>query len=1035
MNNMRLEHSLGRQRASRGPGLLSLLLLTLALPLTAQPYAPPVNPRVEVNLDPGWRFIRQEVSGAQNPGFDDAAWSAVDLPHTWNNLDGEDGGNNYYRGVGWYRSHYTVDAGYAGRRFFLKFDGAFYVTDVWLNGNFLGEHQGGFAAFVFDVTPYLNVGADNVIAVKVSNASNTNLPPLSADFTFFGGLYRDAHLLVTGPVQISPLDYASPGVYLRATHVSSNSANLQVTTVVSNAGPATATVSVRAVVTDSATNIVTTLTNVVTLAPATVSNVVAGTTIGNPHLWNGLADPYLYQVFVEVLNGPTAVDLVDQPLGIRWFNVDPTNGFFLNGQYLDLHGVAMHQDWLDRGWATGDAERLTNFAFLKEIGATALRLSHYQHAERTYQLADQNGLVLWSEIPLINNITEAPAFYTNAQQQLRELIRQQYNHPSVVCWGLFNEITLHAGPTTTNLVSQLAQLAAREDPTRPSVAAANASDSEPSNWYSDLTAFNKYFGWYDGSLSGFGPWADHIHATYPARSIGVSEYGAGANVSQHSEEPVRESAAGGQFHPEEYQNLYHESHWQQMKARPFLWCKLIWNLFDFASDARNEGNLPGRNDKGLVTYDRQVRKDAFYWYKANWTTNPMVYITGHTFTNRLTNAVTAKVYANCDSVEVFLNGNSQGARASTNCIFTWPVTLLRGTNTLLAVGTKGSASVRDSLIWNAPFLPPTASLLNPATSIVYLNSTNDALPLSAAVTDPQPDSAARLTTVWEQSSGPGVITFGSIHAVATTARFNAPGIYGLHFSASKGLTNSVALTVVVEPTVALHAGLVGWWKMDKVDGSAMPDSSGNGRDATFDSGTLTSGCISNSMLFDGLTKSATFALPEANQVTVAAWVRAEAPGDSLFPHVLDTPGYRLFVRFGDPGKNSLGFATYTTPRNGDWFSGPETLRVGAWYHIAASYDRGSTTNVPTFYINGVRLAPRTISSPSSTQPVCAGMASIGNNSHRSRAWKGAICDLRLYNRLLTDPEIQVLASPRLGNEAAALISGKSTASPLLQLLR
>jgi beta-galactosidase len=356
-----------------------LAIFSFASSLVAQPYTPPVNERVDVILDPGWRFIRQDVPGAQTNGFDDSAWSVVNLPHTWNNLDGQDGGNNYYRGIGWYRVHCAVDGSYTNRHFFLKFDGAFSVTDVYLNGNYLGEHQGGFAAFVFDATPYINVGADNVIAVKVNNAFNTNLPPLNADFTFFGGLYRDVHLLVTDPVQISPLDYGSPGVYLTTTSVSSSSANFQVTTVVSNSTASAQTVTVRAVVTDAATNIVTTLTNVVTLPASSVSNVVAGAVIANPHLWNGLTDPYLYQTFVEVWNGASAVDVVAQPLGFRYFSVDPTNGFFLNGRHYDLHGVNMHQDWLNCGWALTNAQRDTNFIFLKEIGATFLRLSHYEH--------------------------------------------------------------------------------------------------------------------------------------------------------------------------------------------------------------------------------------------------------------------------------------------------------------------------------------------------------------------------------------------------------------------------------------------------------------------------------------------------------------------------------------------------------------------------------------------------------------------------------------------------------------------------------
>ena len=358
-------------RLSRFLSLAGLFVLALAASVNAQTYTPPVNHRTDVVLDSNWRFIQQDVSGAQATSFDDSSWAGVNLPHTWDIPDGQDGpSTTYYRGIGWYRTHYTVDNSYVGRHFFLKFDGAFSVADVWINGNYLGEHQGGFAAFVFDATPYVNVGADNVIAVEVNNSFNTNLPPLDADFTMWGGIYRDVHLLVTDPVQVSPLDYGSPGVYLTTTSVSSTSANLQVTTVVSNSTALTQTVTVRAVVTDAATNIVTTLTNVVTLQASSVSNVAASTVIANPHLWNGLTDPYLYQTFVEVWNGASAVDVVAQPLGFRYFSVDPTNGFFLNGQHYDLHGVNMHQDWLNCGWALTNAQRDTNFIFLKEIGAT-----------------------------------------------------------------------------------------------------------------------------------------------------------------------------------------------------------------------------------------------------------------------------------------------------------------------------------------------------------------------------------------------------------------------------------------------------------------------------------------------------------------------------------------------------------------------------------------------------------------------------------------------------------------------------------------
>jgi len=761
------------------------------------PYVPPASRRVDVGLDSGWRFIRQDVAGAQASGFDDSSWTSLSLPHTWNNVDGQDGGNNYYRGIGWYRSHFTPDASYTNRQFFLKFDGAFSVADVWVNGNYLGVHQGGFAAFVFDATPYLNIGADNVVAVKVNNAFNSNIPPLSADFTFFGGLYRDVHLLVTDRVQVSPLDYGSPGVYLKTTGVSSSSANLQITTVVSNSTATAQTVTVRAVVTDAATNIVTTLTNVVTLPAASVSNVVANTLVTDLHLWKGAADPYLYQTFIEIYNGTNVTDLVSQPLGFRSFTMDPTFGFSLNGQHYDLHGVNMHQDWLNCGWALTAAQRETNFLFLKEIGATVLRLSHYEHHDQTYQLADQNGIILWTEVPLVNSITESPGFYTNSVQQLKELIRQRYNHPSVICWGLYNEIT-STGQSPTNLISQLAQVAAQEDPTRLSTAAANSSDSAPTAGYSQVIAFNKYYGWYSGVVTDLGPWADNFHATYPARPVGISEYGAGASIYQHSENPVTEPANAGPYHPEEYQNLYHEAYWQQMKARPFLWGTFVWNMFDFAVDSRNEGDTAGRNDKGLVTYDRQTRKDAFYYYKANWTTNPMVYIAGHTFTNRSLNAVTAKVYANCDSVELFVNGTSQGSRTSTNCIFSWPVTLFGGTNIVQATGTEGASNVTDSLMWIAPIAPPGVVISNPSTSAAYLPNTNTLLSLAGSVIDYQPNSAPALTTAWIVTSGPGQVVFGDTNALSTTARFSTNGVYNLVLQATKGaLNSSVGLVVIV----------------------------------------------------------------------------------------------------------------------------------------------------------------------------------------------------------------------------------------------
>ncbi len=695
---MRILSAVGSRAA-----VLALVIEALSIPVAParNVYRPPANPRVEMTLDGGWRVLRHDQSGAQAPGFNDSAWTPVDLPHTWNNLDGENGpADGYYRGPAWYRKHLAVDSRGGGRQFFLKFEGAFLTADVWVNGTFIGEHKGGFAAFVFDVTSTLKAGADNVIAVKVNNAFDADVPPLNADFTFFGGLYRDVHLLATDPVQVSPLDSGSPGVYLKAYHVTPAHAGLEASVLVSNATPAAVMLRLRTIVVDAATNRVAVLTNDVTVPAQSISKVEAGAMISNPHLWEGRRDPYLYQTFTEVWRGTKLVDLVVQPLGFRSFRIDPTNGFFLNGHSYDLHGVNMHQDWQHLGWALTDAQRKTNFALLKEMGATAVRLSHYEHADETYELADRNGIVLWSEIPLVDYITESPAFYASAEQQLRELIRQRYNHPSVICWGLYNEITLKSGPSATTLITRLAGVEREEDPTRPSTAAAYGDANDPTAGLSAVVAINRYYGWYIPHLGGLGPELDKLHARQPSRALGVGEYGAGASVYQHTEDPKAPAHTSDRFHPEEWQNVVHEVNWQQIKARPYLWCKFIWNLADFAIDSRAEGDTPGRNDKGLVTYDRQIRKDAFYWYKANWTTEPMIYITGHTFTNRLTNNITAKVYANCRSVELFVNGASQGTQTSTNCIFSWPVLLRPEANTVRAVGKKDRQTVTDALTWN-----------------------------------------------------------------------------------------------------------------------------------------------------------------------------------------------------------------------------------------------------------------------------------------------------------------------------------------------
>jgi beta-galactosidase len=681
--------------------VLISLIIGAVLSLSTSAYTPPLSNRTVINLDTSWKFNRADVAGAQNVSFIDAAWTSINLPHTWNNLDGQDGGGNYYRGIGWYRKHFTINSSYSGRNFFVRFEGANQVAEVYLNGTLLGTHKGGYGAFCFDATAAALVGADNVLAVRVNSANNTDIAPLSADFTFFGGIYRDVNLLVTDRLAVTPLDYASPGVYCKTPSVSASSATVRIVSKVRNSNMSPVTATVTAVIADASGAVVTTLTASQAIAASSSYDFVQSTAIANPHLWNGLADPYLYKVYVQVSNGAATTDVVEQPLGLRFFSIDPNNGFYLNGAYLDLHGVNRHQDWLDSGWAIGPAGHRRDLDLQKEMGCTAVRLSHYQHAENVYDLCDSTGLVVWAEIPVVNGTTATDSFRVISKRQMTDLIRQNYNHPSIVVWGVGNEVS--SNPNPVPVFDTLHRLCHLEDSTRLTTYASNTKNDTSANnalnWRTDVTGFNVYFGWYtdNGPLSAFARWSDRMHAVYPARSIGISEYGAGSSIYQHMDNPPAPDPYG-RPHFEEYENLCHEAYWIAMKTRPFLWCKFIWCMHDFASDGRNEGDWPGRNDKGVFTYDRQTRKDAFYWYRANWTNNPVIYLCSRRASLRDTTPIPIKVYSNCSSVELFVNGVSRGTQTSANHVFTWNGNSIPNKyNLVKAVGTLNSQTYTDSV--------------------------------------------------------------------------------------------------------------------------------------------------------------------------------------------------------------------------------------------------------------------------------------------------------------------------------------------------
>jgi beta-galactosidase len=640
-------------------------------------YQPAGRDRVEVGLNQGWRFQLGDASGAEQPGFDDTGWQRVDLPHTWNARDGEDGGS-YYRGAGWYRRELTVPGSFVGRRLFLQFDGANLVTDAWLNGRPVGHHAGGYAAFRFDITGLVAPGRRAVLAVRVNNAVDPNVLPLQGDFTVFGGLHRGLRLLVTDAIHVDALDYGGPGIFVRQS-VSATRADLAITARVTNDTGTGRAVRVRALVTDERNRVVAEVSRIVVLPAGAMVAVTQAATVSRPRLWNGTADPYLYRVHVEV-----AGDTVSVPLGIRTVAMDPDRGFMLNGRPLELHGVNLHSMRPGKGSAISDADVDADLALIEELGANAVRLAHYQHPQRVYDVADRDGLLLWTEIPLLGSLTATDEFFANARQQVLELIRQNQQHPSVMLWGAGNELYTNSADAN-RLLGDVAATIAAEDPERPSsYAFCCFNEADPLAEHTVTIGHNLYFGWYYGVPSDMGAWADRIHASFPNRRFAVSEYGAGASVVHH-QNPAVNPDPPGEFHPEEWQAVYHEGNWRALRDRSFVWGKFIWDMFDFASDGRDEGDRPGLNDKGLMTADRKIRKDAFYWYQANWSAAPVVHITSTRDTPRFAATTDVKIYTNTPVVELSVNGVSLGRRSPDDHIAAWTgVTLRPGANTIVA---------------------------------------------------------------------------------------------------------------------------------------------------------------------------------------------------------------------------------------------------------------------------------------------------------------------------------------------------------------
>lgn len=613
-----------------------------------------------ITLNDNWTFFKDTAAPAANKAQSPAQVSAqtgekVTLPHTWNAIDGQDGGSDYFRGECTYTRPLPALTLKEDEEAYLCFYGVSQTAEVFISGELVTRHEGGYSRFYADVTRFFRMGGSMELTVRVSNAVSDRVYPQAADFTFFGGIYRSVGLLI---LDRAHFDFTAMGGGVRITPKEHEGAwNVELTPFVTHAedlliswrildGRSPAANQTQAPAASANSSAQTPVASAQAPAAQTVNIAIP-----DPILWQGVDDPHLYTLEADLLSPEGKIlDTFSARFGLRTFSIDPERGFFLNGKSYPLRGVSRHQDRENMGYAVTRREHEEDIALIRELGANSVRLAHYQHDDYFYSLCDEAGLIVWAEVPYIT--MELPDGHENILSQFRELITQNYNHTCIVCWGLSNEITLK-GVTDGIITTHAALKALKEelDPYRPSTMA-HISMLPPDSPFvetADICAWNLYFGWYEGNVSQYKPWLDAFHASHPRLPVGLSEYGADALVAYQSPKP-----AVGDY-SESYQEYYHEKLLEQIEKMPYLWCTYVWNMFDFAADAREEAGDPGKNHKGLVTYDRKIKKDAFYVYKARWSRQPFVHLAGSRYVYRHEATTSIRVYTNLPKVALYVD--------------------------------------------------------------------------------------------------------------------------------------------------------------------------------------------------------------------------------------------------------------------------------------------------------------------------------------------------------------------------------------------
>lgn len=688
-------------------------LLVFIILLTSMP----AQGRDVVSFNDGWSFKKGPFPDRTDVFIYDitsGGWQEVAIPHTWNAEDMQmemvnttafrNPQERFYTGEALYRKTFTPDNTLKEKQSFLRFEGVASVADVYVNNQFAGRHKGAYSAFTVELTRLLKYGEENEIIVRVDNESRPDVIPVNhVLFGVYGGIYRDIQLITTEKVHISVTDYASPGIKIRQKNVNINSAEATIEVKLENNYFEPQEIDIAYTIYDMSGKRVENKVQNVNVLPQGRQQYSESIVVKEPRLWQGVEDPYLYKVVVQLTSDGIVLDEVVQPLGFRHFEFREHDGMYLNGKKYSMYGVCRHQDWWQKGSALTTKEHDADLELIQEIGATTIRLAHYQQAEYFYSKCDSIGLLVWAEIPFVNRVTTYES--ENAVQQLTELIRQNYNHPSIYVWGLHNEVYAPFEQTIP-LTTLLHDHAKSEDPDRYTIAVSGYNTiNATANSNADLQGINHYFGWYGGKISDIEDWVNKAEKEFPNHKIIFSEYGGEANIDHQSEEvgEVGDCCGFNKKYYETWGTKFHEIQWGVISKHPYLLGSYIWNMFDFGTPMSAQGGVHSRNMKGLVTFDRKVKKDPFYWYKANWSKEPVLYLTQRRAVDRVNEITPITVYSNIGTPKLIVNDEevTQYKIGNTDVHYIFEDVLLKtGENIIETIIEKDGEIYKDKIVWN-----------------------------------------------------------------------------------------------------------------------------------------------------------------------------------------------------------------------------------------------------------------------------------------------------------------------------------------------